>query len=133
MIRVANRLVIALTNADVDDLAGETLWIRHCFSRRAPAAGPFEADEIRALPAGSFVAAIAAFAALALGLVVLWAIRKAQFAVGDRLTAMSEQQLAKSGLADVESGPLIASPRFPARPAVHHRRRARVARHLLGY
>jgi len=102
LIRVANRLVIALTNADIDDLAGETLESVTALAVAHMQQALSEANEVRA-PGRIIRAALAAFAALALGLVVLWAIRKAQFALGDRLTAMAERQLTKSGLADVES------------------------------
>ncbi len=101
-IRVANRVVLALTNADIDDLAGETLGSITAQTVARMQQALAEANEIRA-PGRIIRAALTAFAALALGLVVLWAIRKAQFALGDKLTAMSEQQLAKSGLADVEA------------------------------
>ena len=78
-----------------------------------------EADEIRA-PGRIIRAALVAFAALALGLVVLRAI-EAQFVLGDKPTGVSEQQLAKSGLADVEAVRSSRLPRFPARPVIHHR------------
>jgi hypothetical protein len=130
IIRVANRGVVVLTNADVDDLAGETLGSVTALAVAHLQQALSEADEIRA-PGRIIRAAMAAFAALAFALVVLWAIRRRSSRSATGRPRMSERQHEiRIGRRRVR--PLIASPRFPARPVVHHRRRARAARHLPG-
>jgi len=101
-ITVAGRVVIVLTTQDVDDLAGETLQGITSQTVARTQLAMEEALEARRL---GLIVRAAAFAVLmlALGWLVLWGLRKIHRAASDKLTSMSEKQIAKSGLADVEA------------------------------
>jgi small-conductance mechanosensitive channel len=102
LIFVGSRVVFGLAPADIDELAGETLEgvtaqavarLRQAFAEAGEAHTP--AELVRA----SVIAAIA----IVLGMLVLWAIARARTVVSNKLVAVSESTVARSGLADIDS------------------------------
>jgi small-conductance mechanosensitive channel len=102
LIFVGSRVVFGLTPADIDALAGETLEgstalavtrLRQAFAEAQEAHTP--AELVRA----SVIAAVA----LVIGVLVLWLIGRARTVVSNKLVAVSESTVAKTGLADIDS------------------------------
>ena len=102
LIFVGSRVVFGLAPADIDELAGETLEgvtaqavarLRQAFAEAGEAHTPAE------LARASVIAAIA----IVLGMLVLWAIARARTVVSNKLVAVSESTVARSGLADIDS------------------------------
>jgi small-conductance mechanosensitive channel len=102
LIFVGSRVVFGLAPADIDALAGETLEgstalavtrLRQAFAEAQEAHTP--AELVRA----SVIAAVA----LVIGVLVLWLIGRARTVVSNKLVAVSESTVAKTGLADIDS------------------------------
>jgi small-conductance mechanosensitive channel len=102
LITVASRVILGVSSADIDELAGETVdgVAAQTVSRLQQAIG--EAFEARA-PARLAAAAGLAIAGLALGLLTLWGIARAHRWLVDRLAQVSERTITRSGFADASS------------------------------
>jgi small-conductance mechanosensitive channel len=99
LISVGDRTVLALTDADIDDLSGETMSgvVTQVIARLQQALD--EAAEARA-PAVLLRAAAGALAALGLGVLALWGVTRVRQAAAGRLEAVAERTVVASGLAD---------------------------------
>jgi small-conductance mechanosensitive channel len=102
LIFVGSRVVFGLAPADIDALAGETLEgstalavtrLRQAFAEAQEAHTP--AELVRA----SVIAAVA----MVIGVLVLWLIGRARMVVSNKLVAVSESTVAKTGFADIDS------------------------------
>jgi len=102
LITVASRSVLALTSADIDELAGESIAevARQTVSRLQQALD--EAAEARA-PRALLRSAVLAALALAIGAILLRAIGRARRIAAAKLVAIAETSLERSGIADRDS------------------------------
>ena len=102
LISVASRNVLALTSADIDELAGESIAevARQTVSRLEQALD--EAAEARA-PRALLRSAVLAALALTIGAIVLMAIGRARRIAAARLVEIAEKSLERSGIADLDS------------------------------
>jgi len=102
LITVASRSVLALTSADIDELAGESIAevARQTVSRLQQALD--EAAEARA-PRALLRSAVLAALALAIGAILLLAIGRARRIAAAKLVAIAETSLERSGIADRDS------------------------------
>ncbi len=102
LIFVGSRVVFGLAPADVDELAGETLegTTALALTRLRQAFG--EAQEAHT-PAELVRASVIAVIAIVIGVLLLWVIGRARTVVSNKLVAVSESTVAKSGLADIDS------------------------------
>jgi small-conductance mechanosensitive channel len=99
LVTVGTRAVVALVEADVDPLSGETVdgvaaevvvRLRQALGEAAEARAPWE------LLRASLLAALG----LAAGALALWGLTRAHRAAASRLVALAERTVTKSGLAD---------------------------------
>ncbi len=102
LIFVGSRVVFGLAPADIDELAGETLegTTALALTRLRQAFG--EAQEAHT-PAELVRASVIALIAIVIGVLLLWVIGRARTVVSNKLVAVSESTVAKSGLADIDS------------------------------
>jgi small-conductance mechanosensitive channel len=102
VITVASGIVVGLTPADVDELAGETV---EGVAAQTVARLQQALDEaIEARTPNRLVGAIAlAIAGLVVGLLLLWGITRAHRRFADRLIQAAERTITGSGFADVSS------------------------------
>lgn len=102
IIAVATRGIVALTPADVDELAGETVASVSAQTVARLQQALAEADEART-PRRLLVAASLAAIGLVTGLLLLWGLVRAHRRFAGRLVEVAEQRLARTGLTDVAS------------------------------
>jgi small-conductance mechanosensitive channel len=102
VVAVASRGIVALTSADVDDLAGETVESVTAQTLARLQQALAEADEARR-PRRLLVASVLAAAGLATGLLILWGLVRAHQRFAGRLVEAAERRLAKTGITDVAS------------------------------
>ena len=100
LMTVANQGVLALTAPDVEELAGETVESAAARTAARLRQALDEAVEART-PRALLREGAAAAAVLFLALLALWGVMRARRAVGRRLVAISEQTVARTGIADV--------------------------------
>jgi len=102
LITVASRSVLALVPPDVDELSGETVE-----SAAADASAKLQQaldEAIEARSARTLLRESAlAIGALLLAVLILWAIVRVHRAATDKLVAIAEQTLARTGIADLDS------------------------------
>jgi small-conductance mechanosensitive channel len=101
LIRVGSRVVLAITNADVDALSGETIQNVSTQTVTRLQQAVREAQEARQ-PTQLVQAALATVGILAVGLVLLWAIHQIQRRLARRLMATAEKTVGQSKLGDIE-------------------------------
>jgi small-conductance mechanosensitive channel len=102
VVAVASRGIVALSSADVDDLAGETVESVTAQTLARLQQALAEADEARR-PRRLLVASVLAAAGLATGLLILWGLVRAHQRFAGRLVEAAERRLAKTGITDVAS------------------------------
>ena len=102
LIDVGSRVVIGITSADIDELAGETLETvgEQTVVRLQQALD--EAGEART-PGALLRSSGFAVAALTVGFLLLWVLGRTRRIAAARLAAISERTVARSGLADVDA------------------------------
>ena len=102
LVTVGGRGVVALTDADVDELSGETVdqITRQTVARLQVTLA--EAAEARAPRVFLQSAALAALAIL-VGVGLVWAVGRAHRAAADQLVALAERSVASSRIADLEA------------------------------
>ena len=102
IITVASRGIVALTPADVDELAGETVASVSAQAVARLQQALAEADEART-PRRLLIAGGLAAVGLATGLLILWGLVLAHRRFAGRLVTAAEERIAKTGLTDVAS------------------------------
>jgi len=110
LLTVAGRGVLVLTPPDVDELLGDTVESVAAESAQRLQHALEEAVEARR-PAALLRSGAVAAAALALGLLALWGVTRAHRAICHRIVTISEQTVARTGLADVE---IVRASQLPA-------------------
>jgi small-conductance mechanosensitive channel len=102
LISVQSRVILALTSADIDEGAGESLpeLTTQTVSRLQQALR--EADEARQ-PVALLIDTVLALVGLSVGLLILWAIGRARRGVSSRLATVAEKTIEKTGIADKEA------------------------------
>jgi small-conductance mechanosensitive channel len=101
LITVAERGVVLLTPADIDDLSGDTLEGATARATEAVRLALSESDEVHA-PRILIRATLWSLFAIAAGIFVLWLVSRLRRRVGARLIAATEKQIAASGLAPLD-------------------------------
>jgi small-conductance mechanosensitive channel len=102
LIFVGSRVVFGLAPADIDELAGETLEGTTALAVTRLRQAFAEAGEAHT-PAELVRASVIALIAIAIGVLVLWVLGRARTVVSNKLVAVSESTVAKSGFADLDS------------------------------
>jgi small-conductance mechanosensitive channel len=102
IITVASRGIVALTPADVDELAGETVDSVSAQTVARLQQALAEANEART-PRRLLIAGGLAVVGLVTGLLLLWGLVRAHRRFAGRLVEVAEERLAKTGLTDVAS------------------------------
>jgi small-conductance mechanosensitive channel len=102
MIRVGERGVFAVTSADVDDLAGETLEGVTALAVARLQRALAEAEEARK-PAVLLRDAMLAVAAIALAILALWILGRGRRRVATAVIEAADRRLAAAGLAEVDA------------------------------
>jgi len=110
LITVASRGVLALTSPDVDELSGETVEVAAARAAERLQLALSEAAEAHT-PRALLRSGAAAAAVVALGLLALWGITRARRAVSQRIVAIAEQTVARTGIADVD---IVRTSQLPA-------------------
>src|SRR5262245_16705469 len=102
LITVASRAVLVLAEADVDELSGDTLPAAAARTVERLQGALTEAIDARSLPA-FLRSAAAALTGLALGVLIVWALTRANRALSNKLVRIAEQAATRAGLLDLES------------------------------
>jgi small-conductance mechanosensitive channel len=102
LVTVASRAVLVITDADVDQLSGDTLEAVTARSVDRLKESLSQAAAARSLPA-FLRSAAGALAGLALGLVIIWAFTRTYRALSNNLMRVAEETARRSGLIDAES------------------------------
>jgi small-conductance mechanosensitive channel len=100
LITVGSRVVIGVAEADIDELAGETVQGVTAQAAARLSQALEEASEARR-PAELLLAVALAALGLAVAFLILWALARTRRVVSTKLVAVAERTLAKSGVAEL--------------------------------
>jgi small-conductance mechanosensitive channel len=102
LITVASRAILVLTDADVDQLSGDTLEAVTSRSVDRIREALSQATVARSLPA-FLRSAASAFAGLVIGALIIWALTRTYGALSGKLLRIAEETARKTGILDLES------------------------------